>query len=94
MKIYLNIQSIVDVITNSSTEVFVMATDSTIEYTKKLLCKILQISEDDVDARFDIDTYVSDYNYTGISISCKSENPDDISAMNAITDLLDSILCN
>lgn len=89
-KTFIKIQSIVDVITNSSTEVFVMATDSTVKYATQLLCSILNIKEGEVKNRFKIykeeNTCYNDYDLYDVTlvIESKTGNKEDLEAIKLI----------
>lgn len=96
MKIKIKFQSMVDVITNSSTEVFVVADDLTVKHAKNLLCAILNISTGELNKRFKVYTQEEEcyndmdlYN-VNLIIECKSDNDKDKEAMKLINKLLNS----
>lgn len=93
MKIAIKIQSIVDVITNSSTEVFVSSTTSTIYYAEQLLARMLGIKVSELEDRFDIS--LDDlYSGTELIMTSKTNSPEDLEAIELIKGLLDSIVYN
>lgn len=56
-EVKIKIQSVVDVITNSSTEIFMICTNNTIESAKKLLCELTKLSKDEVEKQFNFYLY-------------------------------------
>ena len=80
-EIKLNLHSIVDVITNSSTMVYIMATTKSIDLAKKFINKILTFSGSDktADDLFDFSIEINDekYLYTDYLADCKSDELDE-----------------
>ncbi|MEG1009138.1 MAG: hypothetical protein RSE41_04165 [Clostridia bacterium] len=94
LKTTIKLQSIIDIITNSSTEVFVTATNSTVNAVKSLLASLTGISENKIQSRFKI--YLSednecDYNdmdYCNTNVIIEAKNEKDEVYVKLINDLI------
>lgn len=89
----IKLQSIIDVITNSSTEVFVMATDRTVKYVKDLLVQLTNTSIEEVEKNFDIYLDEEEPNYmdmANVSIAIDAKNDEDKKYVRMINNLINS----
>jgi hypothetical protein len=102
MNLKLNLHSVIDLITNSSTEMFVTATEDSVDIVKQFINKILtdagsdKIADDIVTVRLFMDYDERDYDNidfdtesTPVSLEIKSK-VDDTDLTRLITDIFDT----
>lgn len=77
MKIKLNVHSFVDVITNSSTEIYIQVGQHTVDFLKRIVDGILKVAKSELtaDEMFIFDISDEEENYNGMSDSYLTVTP-------------------